>query len=207
MMARATTTSIKLTNKDGHEQTCKPQFHKEIAMLRVHRLVGVMFLVAIQSGAAQRIAPTVQVAESEGAALGRIPDPTVTQSAFAHHRFGGTDKRRCVSSDSGVAPDGSRSGELIVRNGFDFGANVDHKILWMPLHLPADRRTPLLIRAALIGHPADSLRLQVSNWATAGVSHEQFGYPSLIRFPTVGTWLVVATTGPDWGCFLVTVAP
>ena len=30
-------------------------------------------------------------------------------------------------------------------------------------------------------------------------------YPGIIAIPRAGTWAIVATAGPDWGCFLLTL--
>jgi hypothetical protein len=104
-----------------------------------------------------------------------------------------------------------RSGDIIVRgrligtNGMEAGK--EDKILWIPLHAPSIGRPPLVLRADRIDHPADSLRLTVPGLTHGpGPAGRMFGYPSLVSFPKSGQWLVVATAGDDWGCFVVDVA-
>jgi hypothetical protein len=75
----------------------------------------------------------------------------------------------------------------------------------MPLHNPSDYPDMLLIRAVRLGHPTDSLRVRVSYWGWSG-SRANSGYISGMAFPSGGTWLVVTTTGKDWGCFQLSVA-
>lgn len=120
-------------------------------------------------------------------------------------------------------PGGSlRSGDIIIRSTFTgrwgLHAGQGHKILWMPLHGPADTTTlvsfaewrkkaldhaPLDIRAVRLGYPSDTFRL---NRPRLAGSARQFGFPSVVTFPTAGQWLVIATTDSDWGCFLLNVA-
>jgi hypothetical protein len=179
--------------------------------------------LTVQVSRAQDIPRTVVAALAEGAAFPHATRPTVVQPMFAGP-FEGTSERMCTSllpNDS--MPSGSlRSGEIIVRGRllgpWGLRAGRAHKILWMPLHGPADTSTtmsfaewrktaikhaPLLIRARRLRYPADSLRQTVTG-LTGGP--RQFGFPSEVKFPTSGPWLVVATTGDDWGCFLLTVA-
>jgi hypothetical protein len=101
-----------------------------------------------------------------------------------------------------------RSGEFIMRSGFSPGpdgsglrADRASKILWLPLHAPQRGVVPgyrLLLRAVHLGDPPDSLRNTIPG-VTRG------GFPSSIRFPEPGQWLVIATTGADWGCFVLKV--
>jgi hypothetical protein len=137
--------------------------------------------------------------------------PTAVSFAFGR-TFGGTTERKCVappSSDDSIPGGSLRSGDVIIRGRFagfwGLRANRDSKILWLPLHNPGEYRDTLLIRAVRIGHAADSLRQSVPDWAWSGPKTNS-GFPSLVRFPAAGTWLVVATAGGDWGCFLLPVA-
>ena len=179
--------------------------------------------LAVHASPAQSIALTVTAAEAEGALFPHGAPPTVMQPLFGS-RFGGTSARTCVPAmpDDSIPGGSLRSGDIIIRSRLTgtWGphAGRGHKILWMPLHGPADTSTrisfadwrkkaaghaPLLIRAVRVGHPADSFRQTVPG-LTGGP--RQFGFPSEVKFPTAGQWLVLATTDEDWGCFLLTVA-
>jgi len=179
--------------------------------------------LAAQGSRAQSIPLTVAEAEAEGATFPHASLPTVLQSLFVGP-FGGTSARACTASQPDESlPGGSlRSGEIIVRSRltgpWGLRAGRAHKILWAPLHGPSDTSTtvsfadwrkeavhhaPLLIRAVRVGHPADSLR-RIATGLTGGP--RQFGFPSEVKFPTAGQWLVIATTGEDWGCFLLGIA-
>lgn len=195
--------------------------------MRSVNLAGTALLaiaVAMQVSRAQGISLTVADAEGEGLGFPHAAQPAVMPSMF-YLPFAGTDRRVCTRSlpDDSI-PDGSlRSGEFLLRGRFTgpWGLHADKgaKMLWMPLHGPvsasaalsgrewrkeAMKAAPLLLRAVRVGYPADSLRQTVTGLAGGP---EQFGFPSDLRFPTSGEWLVVATAGDDWGCFLLTVAP
>ena len=191
--------------------------------MRLLSFASAIVALAVQVSRAQSIPLTVASAQAEGVSFPHAAPPTVLQSLFSSP-FGGTSERRCTPSqpDDSIPSGSLRSGDIIIRSRLTgrWGPHAarGHKILWMPLHGPADTSTkisfadwrkkasahaPLLIRAVRLGNPADSLRQTVAG-LTGGP--RQFGFPSEVTFPTAGQWLVVATTGEDWGCFLLTVA-
>ena len=181
-------------------------------MRRLSHLITAMLLGSTRMAAAQSIATTVQSAETEGASFPRIATPTTTAYVFKG-KFGGTVERKCVApppSDDSLPGGSLRSGDFIIRarlvGRWGLHADSAHKVLWFPLHNPFEYPDTLLIRAARIGDAADSLRQSVAGWGWSGPKTES-GFPSSVRFPTAGEWLVVATTHRDWGCFLLTVAP
>lgn len=178
------------------------------------RYVGLGFaalLVALAPlGHAQSIPVTITQAEADGAGLLRDSAPAEVQPAFAKAPFGGSSvERKCVGPTSDVPlPIGSwRSGEFIIRTAvagpWGLHAGKGSKILWMPLHDPGGRREQVVIRAARLEHPADSLRLTFPGVAR---SNREFGFPSTVTFPAAGEWLAVVTVDHDWGCFLLNVA-
>jgi hypothetical protein len=171
----------------------------------------ILLLVASRIMHAQAVPATIAEAESEGAGYLRAGVGLPTQPFFAT-QFDGTSDRRCVTSTSENPRGGSlRSGEIIVRgrlvgpNGLRAGRA--HKILWLPLHgTSALRSTPLVLRARSLSHPSDSVRLSVTALARGGgASSPLYGYPSSVSFPSPGQWLLVATVGADWGCFVFAV--
>jgi hypothetical protein len=155
---------------------------------------------------------TIGQAEAHGAVFPHDVAPAAVQPVFVQPRLAGSSaERKCVGSLSDAPlPLGSwRSGEFITRTVFagryGLRAGKGSKVLWMPLHDPGSHRVPLLIRAARLEHPADTVRLTFSASAR-GVRSREFGFPSTVRFPASGRSLLVATTGKDWGCFLLDVA-
>jgi len=178
-------------------------------MLRLSMLViGVLFLTRPVS--AQSIPASVQAAEAEGASYARANAPAYTPTAFTS-AFTGTTERKCTVQASTDATNGPlRSGEIVLRarlvGEWGLKANRDHKIYWQPLHNPFEFRDTLLIRGVRIGSPADSIRVSIRDWGYSPRSKRESGFPSQLRFPTVGDWLVIATAGSDWGCFVLPVA-
>lgn len=181
-------------------------------MHRALVLVALLSVMTARRGAAQRIPLTLAEANSEGAAAAHGDVPARTARAF-RQGFDGTSNRTCVNpTSSNDAGTGSlRSGDIIIRARLSGDwrprANRDYKILWFPLHNPFEYPDTLLIRAVRLGDASDTLRLSVPHWAWAtGAPKTESGFPSLVRFPSPGNWLVVATAGPDWGCFVLNVA-
>jgi len=169
---------------------------------------------------AQNIPATVREAEAQGAVFALDAPQAVRQPYFGDSSgFGGTAERRCVVAASYVAytsaPNRSlRSGDFIVRGGLlnaswgGFRAAKEYKVLWLPLHGSSLRKPPLVVLAARVGNPADSVRFRIDDMARgAEPSGPLYGYPSLVSFPSAGQWVIVATAGNDWGCFVLDVAP
>lgn len=157
---------------------------------------------------AQNIPATVQQAEAEGANFGHEASQVVGQSYFTESPFGGTADRRCVAGAAQNLDGSLRSGDFIVRGRVDgtFRVGKERKVLWIPLHVSASRKPPLVVRAARVGNPADSVRLRIDGLAHGGGSvHGLYGYQSLVSFPSAGQWVVIATAGNDWGCFVLDV--
>jgi hypothetical protein len=180
-------------------------------MHRTKSVVAVASLAILS--ASPRIPATVAAAEAEGASFPHGATPRIVDEVFSH-AFSGTAARTCVAPPRDSIAGGSlRSGEFIVRGRFSgyWGpkANRDGKYLWAPLHNPYVYPAPggLLIRAARLGHPSDTVRVAEAH-AAYSARRDRFkeaAYPSLVRFPAAGEWLVIATSGKDWGCFLITV--
>ena len=177
--------------------------------MRLFRLLFVTLLPLASTVGAQAIPQNSFAAEAEGALFAR--DSGVAPARWVAHPSRGTAERRCTAPSTGSdsAPVGAlRSGEFSVRTRYTvsngFHVNERNKALWLPLHPRTTPATPLLIRAVRLGHTADSLRQTVARLAH---SPTELGYPSSVSFPSPGEWLVVATAGADWGCFVFTVEP
>jgi hypothetical protein len=78
-------------------------------------------------------------------------------------------------------------------------AHTEVKIYWVPLHV--DHMSVLTVRATLLPGRTVARTARLTSVATAG--HTVF-YPSAIPIPVPGTWELVATAGPNRGCFIVT---
>ncbi len=183
-------------------------------MHRITVVAVVALAVASRPAVAQKGIPaSVAAAEAEGAAFPRHAAPSSVAPDFARP-FAGTTSRKCVTpSATGNDAGGQvRSGEFIIRGLFAgrFGprAETPGKVFWLPLHDPLDYPNALLVRAGHVGHPEDGFRQAVADWGYPGRGHEhEGGFPSLVTFPSAGAWVVVATAGDDWGCFVIAVAP
>lgn len=66
---------------------------------------------------------------------------------------------------------------------------------------------PLVVRGVSLTNPADTLRQVMRDLAIGeGADGRSTGptfFPSGFWFPATGRYLVVATAGADWGCFIL----
>ena len=189
-------------------------------MVRFSSLATAVLIVAPSVGA-QSIPSSVQAAEAEGASYSSASAPAHVSFAFTS-AYAGTAARKCTTLPSTGATNGAlRSGEIVIRGGprvhpfgspgyldgpWDIKANHTFKLLWLPLHNPFDYPDTLLIRAVRLDSPTDTLRQQVAGWGYSPGNERESGFPSLVMFPSAGEWLVIATAGPDWSCFVLAVS-
>jgi hypothetical protein len=156
----------------------------------------------LPDAAVAAIPRSVDAAESEGARWAVSADPS---SQLPGHTadFATPSPRRCVEVDS-VGP--VRSGEFfaggILRN---IGAGGRPKLWWRPMHPTIAFN--LTVRGARLDSPPDTLRYEDRTLEIGGrslfTSPGPFFYSAGVTIPSSGRWLVVATSGPDWGCFIL----
>ena len=180
-------------------------------------LVVLIFSLPLPS-AAQRIPRTIQAAEAEGAIYPRGARPPNVPRGFTGPMSGTAERKCVVPPPDSLSGDSLRSGEFVLRGGIGrstgpmgYALGRARKLMWMPLHNPYvyPTRTGLLVRGVRLGHPSDTLRLTVARAVYPGITlkYIEAGYPSGFHFRSAGEWLMVATSGRDWGCFLLTIGP
>jgi len=87
------------------------------------------------------------------------------------------------------------------------------KIWWAPVH-NSKNMPPLLVRGRNLTTMKDTVRFTLtgiafpipSSGARVPESERTYFFPSGTTLPTPGRWLVVATSGTNWGCFVLTVS-
>lgn len=125
----------------------------------------------------------------------------------------GTGARRCVA---GIGRGPVRSGEFVIggelsgKDPRDTRKGVAPKIWWSPLH--HGPKMELLVRGRHVGAGGEYRFLgttvahssQGPNQQTP-IEEREYFFPSGIEFLHSGKWVVVATQGSDWGCFILTL--
>jgi hypothetical protein len=117
----------------------------------------------------------------------------------------GTKDRKCVEVTDG---DIVQSGDFIV-GSFRFFAshwqlNRARKLWWMPRYLSTGQlRSPLLVQANGLDRPGGvtTYRREALVRGNGGL----YFFNTDFGLPEAGKWLLVATSGPNWGCFVVIV--
>ena len=147
---------------------------------------------------------TVGEAEAEGARWAKRKEAT-TQRGEVAKTWAMSAPRKCVTAEVS-AP--LRSGEFHIGGELVSGPrpNGQVKIWWEPMH-PVDS-LPLVVRGISLTNPADTLRQMMKDISRGGTPPMDwsgpFFFPSGFWFPASGRFLVVATSGADWGCFILT---
>jgi hypothetical protein len=104
-----------------------------------------------------------------------------------------------------------RSGEFVVGG---YLPEITHrrrtKFFWRPVNSALGMR--LLVRGRRLGVPTDTARFESVEMVaplhsgTLEPYADEAVFPAGIELPSAGTWVVVATSGRNWGCFVIRVA-
>jgi len=148
------------------------------------------------------IATSLRIAEAEGE---RWPTAsgTSTQPEDSRTRLLFTPAPRvCVEA---VSRGPIRTGEFLVGGQMGGEAAVNSalrvaKVWWMP-KFPI-RNDSIMIRATRLGFPSDTLRFLDAPSGSGGRAGPWF-FTVPFRMLKSGRWLVVATSGPNWGCVIL----
>lgn len=147
---------------------------------------------------------SVAAAEAEGDAYSRglTPDP---RRAARLDQYAGSAARRCLRA--GRSGEAIRSGDFAIGRGITMmQAGLPTKVFWIPLHDPSGAALHIRATRQPVGAaPPDTLRRTLVNVATTGEPTTTAFFPGAFKLPRSGEWLVVATSGSDWACVLVTV--
>lgn len=141
--------------------------------------------------------------------------PLRMKKAFTSTDIAGSSERKCVAG-SGSGP--LRSGEFIIGgqlSGVDSRQrirSVAPKIWWSPLHHAP--KMELVVRARQVERGGGEYRFHgvTVAWGVPSAgenvpeNEREYFFPSGIEFLHSGKWIIVATQGPDWGCFILTLA-
>jgi len=148
-------------------------------------------------------ATTLPDAEQDAETYPSAPPPQKTATKFERH-YPGTEQRACVNVNGYETV---RSGEFIAQYFDQFirqwQPNMREglgKIMWFPMHW--DQMSGLQVR---VMRRDDFTVVKTARFSDVAGTEDGTFYPSGITLPRAGRWRLIATSGPDWGCFEVTV--
>jgi hypothetical protein len=134
---------------------------------------------------------SVEVSEAEAAGA-RVPSGPSAMSTNRH----------CVDANTMPNPE---SGDFSV-GGFNlYDATWQHgapKLAWKPAH--PDERSALVVQARQLDGAAAPIEYRVDQ-LTGSIASNAAVYSSTLKLPRPGIWLMTATAGGNWGCFLYTL--
>ena len=145
----------------------------------------------------------VALVEDAGQALATVPEGLSEPTYWMEVPGAGTSERRCVEVPT---PGPVRSGEFrLTYMPVRPQAGRPHKIAWSPTD--GSPSMSLQVRGRLVSDSESALALRTSRIArTTGADDDTwYFFPSMIEFPASGEWVVVATSGANWGCFIFDV--
>jgi hypothetical protein len=148
---------------------------------------------------ADSLAPTIEAAEARA----KLPVGLVLAAVSMHPADAdfvaaavGTPDRRCVEAGSGGR---FRSGDFVAAmpDYAAYWAQGGVKVVWISVR-PETPRVPLVVKATRLDAAAEGrvYGVDIPNAPR---------YPSGVYLPQAGRWMMVATAGGAWGCFVVTV--
>jgi hypothetical protein len=166
---------------------------------------------------ADSVPQSIAEAELQGSRHPRSPEPGVFGQWWLDKATVGTSDRRCVVVGDA---NGARSGEMV---GTPFQLYADYwsrgaapKLSFATAHRPPiGEPMHLIVKVARVDAPAASYvfigRASTVRWSAVVISklmRIQWGAAATaIDPPSPGRWLLVASLGTDWGCFVLDLPP
>jgi len=145
------------------------------------------------------LAPTIEAAEARA-----VLSVSFVQAAVSMHPADadfvaaavGTAERKCVDAGSGGR---FRSGDFVAAmpDYAAYWARGGTKVMWISVR-PQTPRVPLVVKATRLDAAAAGRVYGVDILNAPR-------YPSGVFLPEAGRWMMVATAGDAWGCFVVAV--
>lgn len=147
----------------------------------------------------------IRDAEDEGRAHAAAPPPERRTPVFSSSSPGSSGRECVALPANGVRRSGEFATDLLYLRDEEGPGGWGAKMPWSPLHLreeyfanEGDVRG-VTVRVASLRAPRE-IRTQRFE-RTSGFKELGLAYPSYVRLPGEGPWRMVATSGPDWGCF------
>ena len=147
----------------------------------------------------------IREAEEEGRACPAAPPPERRAPVFSDSAPG-RGVRECVALPAkGVRRSGEFATELLYLYRREGSGEWGAKMPWSALHLREEYFANggdvrgVTVRSASLKRPTKIKTQKFTR--TSGFGKLGVAYPSHVRLPGEGPWRLVATSGPDWGCF------
>lgn len=150
----------------------------------------------------------LQSVEAEALSYPERPPSHLDPLWWTENEMPGSENRQCLD----VPPEGPvRSGDFALwyNSLHRPRAGEVHKVAWAPSENSSDMS--LRVRARLIGDPNASIDVRsgiartISEGHPSGADDRFFFFASGTTFSKAGEWVVVATSGRNWGCFVFLV--
>jgi hypothetical protein len=145
---------------------------------------------------------SIAAAELDGARSSQ-PSSADSTTAWFLSLTRATAKRQCV--EGGRSSD-AQSGEFVLRGLQEYATRWRHgnpKLMWVPAHASSSAPAALIVRATRLDENGD--QVVFTHALDRSTSPPVLGYRTGFNLPSSGRWLLVASAGPNWGCFVFTV--
>jgi hypothetical protein len=143
-------------------------------------------------------------AEAEAQAKGHVRDTPNNPRRDWDSPAQGTTERACVDTDKTSL---AQSGDFIAGPFAAYNTNWHNgygKLVWQPAVVSVAVPVTLTVRARRLD-AQDQARVFEGFVPTHSRDGPTKFYITGVHLPTAGRWLLVATAGPNWGCFIHTV--
>ncbi len=144
---------------------------------------------------------TIEAAEAEAETYPQTPVHETRVPDGLAKAEAGTSDRKCVETSGHNI---LRSGEFVAANFASLPTSEEiqrwgwNKLVWIRLHPAANDSESLVVRAKRLGQPVQSIAFRYPVPHSTAIT----AFPTIVPLFDRGRWMLVATSGSDWGCFV-----